>query len=98
MAPVRLSQHQSNALSASVTTQAFTKVCFVAAGLLVLMQLNAEAGVKSAVAAILPQKVMVSATSASSQMLTGSLSSYYNQSKDVLRKCPWLAEQFSSET
>ncbi|MDJ0702397.1 MAG: hypothetical protein QNJ46_03875 [Leptolyngbyaceae cyanobacterium MO_188.B28] len=93
----RFSQYQRGVQPENLLLNTFKQMCFGAAGVLVLMQLNAGNGVRSAVAAILPQKVMVPATTSSSQNLNGAVSSYFNQSEAVLRKCPWFADKFTSQ-
>ena len=93
----RFSHYQRGARPENLVLRTTKYMCFGAAGVLLLMQVNAGNGVKSAIAAILPQKAMVPATASSSQNLTGSLSGYFNHSKYVLRQCPWLADKFTSQ-
>ena len=93
----RLSHYRRGSIPENLFLKTTTQMCFGAAGILGLMQLNVLSGAQSAIAALLPQKVMISTTAASSQQLTDSSFVYFNQSEEVLRKCPWLADKFDSK-
>ena len=89
--------HSDN--SGTWLSQSLMQVCFGAAGVLTLTQLNLPAGMQSAIASLRPQQSIASPVSSDSQQLSQALSTYFINSETLMRRCPWMAnvlDQYSA--